>query len=138
MTRPGRKPGTPMPPAVRAKISAAAQAYWATRRATKPPRKPPPKGEQPYVPPKAREAAEIARQAAAFDEHQRHMAAEATPGPFVPRETRPSRERGEACPVNPQRIPIVDNTPTAATVFDRFVEEPQRGGGRWWGDGDAR
>lgn len=93
---------------------------------------PPPKGEQPYVPPAARALAELKRGAAAFDEHQRRMARETTArGPFVAKETRPSRVREEAAPINPQRIPTVDNTPTAATCFDRFAREPRAGGPKW-------
>lgn len=94
----------------------------------------PPKGEQPYVVPAARALAEIRRGAAAFDEAQRRMAAEKPSGPFVPKETRPSRERPECSVVNPQLIPVVDNTPTAATVFDRFAPDRQRGGEKWWGE----
>jgi AraC-like DNA-binding protein len=125
----GRRPGTAKSPGTIEKIRTAVTASWAKRSTATPKRQtpPPPKGPQPVLSGAALAAAEIKRGAAAFDEYQRRMAAErlreatTAPPPAAPRETRPSRPRGDPTPINPQLIPAVDNTPTAATCFDRFV-----------------
>jgi hypothetical protein len=121
----GRRPGTPTPEDVKEKIGASVRAQWASRGTKlKPPKAPPPKGPQPVLSGAA--LAAIRRGALAFDEHQRRMAAEreatTAPPPAVPRETKPSRERGEARPIDPRFIHVVDNTPTLVTVFDRFLD----------------
>ena len=83
--------------------------------------------------------------AAAFDAHQRRVeeeratrealasnASAASSAAPHHQETRPRRSAAEkAGPINPQFITAVDDTPTAATCFDRF---PRDGGRRVRGD----